>query len=154
MNINCALCLAALGLRCFLCRLSLVAVSRGYSPLQYVGFSLQWFLLLWSMGFRQVGSVVVAHELRGCGAQALLLRGMWDLPGPRIEPMSLVLVKVKVTQSFLILCDPMDYTVRGILQARILQWVASPCSRGSSQPGTELRSPALQADSLPAEPQV
>ena len=47
--------------------------------------------------------------------------------------MSLVLVKVKVTQSFLILCDPMDYTVRGILQARILEWVAFPFSRGFSQ---------------------
>ena len=32
------------------------------------------------------------------------------------------------------LCDPMDYTVHGILQARILQWVAFPFSRGSSQP--------------------
>ena len=32
------------------------------------------------------------------------------------------------------LCDPMDYTVRGILQARILEWVAFPFSRVSSQP--------------------
>ena len=31
-------------------------------------------------------------------------------------------------------CDPMDYTVHGILQARILERVASPLSRGSSQP--------------------
>ena len=30
--------------------------------------------------------------------------------------------------------DPMDYTVHGILQARILEWVAFPFSRGSSQP--------------------
>ena len=29
---------------------------------------------------------------------------------------------------------PMDYTVHGILQARILQWVAVPFSRGNSQP--------------------
>ena len=43
-------------------------------------------------------------------------------------------VKVKVTQSCLTLCDPMDYTVHGILQARILEWVAFPFSRGSSQP--------------------
>ena len=43
-------------------------------------------------------------------------------------------VKVKVAQSCLTLCDPMDYTVRGILQARILEWVAFPFSRGSSQP--------------------
>ena len=32
------------------------------------------------------------------------------------------------------LCDPMDYTVRGILQAGILEWIAFPVSRGSSQP--------------------
>ena len=32
------------------------------------------------------------------------------------------------------LCDPIDYTVPGILQARILEWVAFPLSRGSSQP--------------------
>ena len=44
-----------------------------------------------------------------------------------------VRVKVKVAQSCLILCDPMDYTAHGILQARILEWVAFPFSRGSSQ---------------------
>ena len=43
-------------------------------------------------------------------------------------------VKVKVAQSCLTVCDPMDYTVHGILQARILGWVAFPFSRGSSQP--------------------
>ena len=43
-------------------------------------------------------------------------------------------MKVKVTQLCLTLCDPMDYTVHGILQARILEWVAFPFSRGSSQP--------------------
>ena len=32
------------------------------------------------------------------------------------------------------LCDSVDYTVHGILQARILEWVAFPFSRGSSQP--------------------
>ena len=42
--------------------------------------------------------------------------------------------KVKVTQSCLTLCDPMDCTVYGILQAKILEWVAFPFSRGSSQP--------------------
>ena len=45
-----------------------------------------------------------------------------------------VRVKVKVAQSCLILCDPMDYTAHGILQARILKWVAFPFSRGYSQP--------------------
>ena len=49
-------------------------------------------------------------------------------------------VKVKVAQVRLTLCDPMDYTVHGILQARILEWVAVPFSRGSSQPrdGTQV----------------
>jgi len=42
--------------------------------------------------------------------------------------------KVKVAQLCLTLCYPMDYTVHGILQARILEWVAFPFSRGSSQP--------------------
>ena len=32
------------------------------------------------------------------------------------------------------LCDPKDYTVHGVLQTRILEWVAFPFSRGSSQP--------------------
>ena len=41
---------------------------------------------------------------------------------------------VKVAQSCLTLCDPVAYTVHGILQARILEWVAIPFSRGSSQP--------------------
>ena len=50
-----------------------------------------------------------------------------------------------VTQSWLTLCDPMDYhlpgsSVHGISQARILEWVAIPFSRGSSQPrdGTQV----------------
>ena len=49
-------------------------------------------------------------------------------------------VKVKVAQLFPTLWDPMDYTVHEIVQARILEWVAFPFSRGSSQPrdGTQV----------------
>ena len=61
--------------------------------------------------------------------------------------------EVKVAQSCLILCDSMDYAVCGILQARILEWVAVSFSRGFPNPGIKPRSPALQVDSLPAEPQ-
>ena len=43
-------------------------------------------------------------------------------------------VKVKVSLSCPTLCYPMDYSVHGILQARILEWVPFPFSRGSSQP--------------------
>ena len=46
----------------------------------------------------------------------------------------------------------MDYTVHGILQARIREWVVFPSPGYLPNPGTEPRSPALQADSLPAEP--
>ena len=58
----------------------------------------------------------------------------------------------KVAQSYLTLCDPMNCSppgssIHGILQARVLEWVAIPFSRGSSRP----TSPTLQADSLPSE---
>ena len=43
-------------------------------------------------------------------------------------------VNMKVAQLCPILCNPMDYTVHGILQARMLEWVAFPFSRESSQP--------------------
>jgi len=36
---------------------------------------------------------------------------------------------MKVAQLCPTLCNPMDYTVHGILQARILEWVAGPFSR-------------------------
>ena len=44
------------------------------------------------------------------------------------------------TLYFVILRDPMDYTAHGILQARMLEWVAFPFSSGSSQPrdGTQV----------------
>ena len=47
---------------------------------------------------------------------------------------SKTLVKLKVAQSRPTLLDPMDRRIHGILQARILEWVAFPFSRGSSQP--------------------
>ena len=43
-------------------------------------------------------------------------------------------VKVKAAQPCLTLCNPKDYAVHGILQARILEWVVYPFSRGSSWP--------------------
>ena len=62
-------------------------------------------------------------------------------------------VKVLVIQSCSTACDPKDCSppgspVHGILQARVLEWVAIPFSRESSWPGIEPRSPMLQADSF------
>ena len=59
----------------------------------------------------------------------------------------------EVAQSCPTLCDTMDcslpgFAVRGILQARILEWVTISFSRGSSQPRDQTRSPTLEADAL------
>ena len=64
--------------------------------------------------------------------------------------------KVSVTQSCLTLCNPMDCcppgsSVHGILQARILEWVAIPFSRGSSRPWNRTWV-SCTADSFPSEP--
>ena len=58
-----------------------------------------------------------------------------------------------VVQSCLPLCDPMDcsqpgFSVHGIFQAKILEWIAIS-SRGSSDPGVKAMSPAWWEDSLP-----
>ena len=58
----------------------------------------------------------------------------------------------------LTLFSPMDcslpgYSVHGISQARILEWVAISFFRASSQPRDQTRSPTLWADALPSEPQ-
>ena len=65
-------------------------------------------------------------------------------------------VCVLVAQSCLTLCDPTDYSlpgssVHGILQARVLEWVAIPLG-DLPNPGIEPRSPALQEDPLLSEP--
>ena len=52
---------------------------------------------------------------------------------PLIIGFSMAKVKEKFVQLYPTLCDLMDYTVHGILQAKILEWVAFPSSRGSSQ---------------------
>ena len=61
-------------------------------------------------------------------------------------------VKVKVTELYPTLCDPMDYTVHGVLQVRILESVSIPFSMGFSQPRDRTQVSRLLAGSLPAEP--
>ena len=61
--------------------LSLVVLSGGYSLLPFEGFSWRWLLLLQSKGSRRAG-------FSSCGTRAWLLRGMWDLPGPGLKPVS------------------------------------------------------------------
>ena len=58
---------------------------------------------------------------------------------------------MKLAQSCLTVCNPMDYTVHGIPQAKILEWVAVPSPGDLPNPQIKPRSPTFQADSLPTE---
>ena len=62
-------------------------------------------------------------------------------------------MRVSIVELCLTLCDPMDRIAHRILQARILEWVDVPFPGDLPNPGIKPRSSALQADSLPAEPQ-
>ena len=62
-------------------------------------------------------------------------------------------VKVKVSQWCLTLCNPVDYTVHGLPQARTLEWVAFSFSRGFSKPRDRAQVSHIAVDSLPAEPE-
>ena len=78
-------------------------------------------------------------------------------PSPSLLECMCMGMYVLALQSYLTLYDLMDYSppvssIHRILQARILEWVAIPSSRGSPDPGIEARSPALQMASLPSEP--
>ena len=55
---------------------------------------------------------------------------------PIICPYSAIIIQHIICPT---VCNPMDYTVHGIFQARILEWVAFPFSRGSSQPRNQTR---------------
>ena len=91
----------------------LLSVTVGRLLLVVVFFAVE--QRLWVPEFQQfqpTGSVVEAHGLRNAGS---------------------IVACVNIAQSCVALCDLMDYTVHGILQARILHWVAISFSRGSSQ---------------------
>ena len=90
------------------------------------------------------------------------------LPNPGIKPRSPALqadalpsepsekpkqVKVKAIQSCLTLCNPVDYTVQGILQSTPEYWSGQSIPSPGDLPNLGIKpgSPALQADSLPTE---
>ena len=64
-------------------------------------------------------------------ASGRMLLNIWYLS---VSVHAIIELCVKVTHSCLTVCNPMDYTVHGILQARILEWVALSFSRRSPQP--------------------
>ena len=90
-----------------------------------------------------------ALRLRGDECFLLVNHTVWEASYPDFNPYYLksshiISVKVLVTQSCRTLCDPMDCSlpgcsVHGILQARILEWVAISFSRGTSWPRDQTR---------------
>ena len=82
----------------------------------------------------------------------MIRNGVW-----KILPQTKLFFVVRMCSVMSDSCDPLDcsplgFSVHGILQARILEWVAMPSSRGSSNPGMELP-PTWKMDSLPSEHQ-
>ena len=99
--------------------------------------------------------LVWLYEIGILSQTSSLLRSS-SFPGLSVK----ILMNYVCAQSCLTFCDPMDYSllgssVPGILQARILEWVAISSSRGSSQPRDQTHTSCLlhwQADSLPTAP--
>ena len=69
-----------------------------------------------------------------CCSVGKLCPTLWDPMNCSTPGFSSSTMSQKVAQLYLTLCDPMDYTVYGIHQSRILEWVFFPFSRGSFQP--------------------
>ena len=84
-----------------------------------------------------VGGLSRQEKVPGCPAESRPGKPLPDVKRESFDSFSHLLthcVKVKVAQSCPTLCNPMNYTVHGTLQARVLEWVAFSFSRGSSQP--------------------
>ena len=99
---------------------------------------------------------LILKRIDSTRVECLLIVSNWSY-GAGIKKKKKERKKVKVAQFCPTLCNPMDYTVYRILQASVLEWVSFFSSPGAL-PNSRIkprspRSPALQVDSLPAEPQ-
>ena len=115
-----------------------------------------WRYLMFSESTVHLGHQPEMVGMRQLFPSLLKLKHVWEF-SQSIQTLSRIrhtsLEWVKVTQSGLTLCDPMDYIVHGVLHAGILEWIAVPSPGDLPNPRIEPRSPQLQEDSLPAEPQ-
>ena len=94
--------------------------------------------LLWSVVFSYFTQqwITSQSDCGTCDTKRTVYHNHWQttqLDWEKLQSTSQSQVKAKVAQSCLTLCNAMDYMVHGILKARILEWVAFPFSRGSSQ---------------------
>ena len=115
-----------------------------------------WALLLCPWDFPGKDNGVRCHFLLQRSREYHLLKSALNHVHMAADQYSPVCVGV-IAQSCQTLCDPEDCSskgssVYGILQARVLEWVAISFSRGSSLPRDSTRSSALWADSLQSEP--
>ena len=121
----------------------------------YIWMILHWHLALTSMGnvflFETWSSIVFA-KFKKWARCIPSVKEHWKQWNERYTQKS-----ESVDQSCLTLCDPMGYSppvssVCGILQARVLGWVAVAYQRDLPDPRIEPRFPALQEDSLQSDP--
>ena len=124
------------------CKFGAISLQSPISPLAYTAFYQCWVRL---------ATLECAHVFLGertCNIEnSSLSQGYLRykhkfstlITGPPESPTGYS--EVKVTQLCPTLCEPMDFTVHGILQARILEWVAFPFSRGIAS--TQQSNPGL-----------
>ena len=116
-----------------------VSISPGHlnrGPQLLVGIDWSQFLVMWTSpraSSQHTSELPSEQQARESISKAEVSLSCNLISGMRF-PITHGKTKVKVTQSCPTLCDPMDYEVHGILQARILHWVTFPFSRESSQP--------------------
>ena len=119
-----------------------ISPSNEYSGV--ISFRIDWFDLLAVQG--SLKGLLQHHSLKA----SILWRSAFFM----VQLSHPYKVKMKIIQLRLTVCNCIDYTVHGILQARILGWVAFPSPGDLPNPGIKPRSPALQAYSWPAEPHM
>ena len=100
---------------------------------------LEWVAVPFSRGSSQLGDQTQVSWIAGRSESSGKPKKCWSLSR----------VRLFATHTD---CHPPGSSVHEFLQARILEWVAIPFSRGSFQSRIEMRFPPWQADSLPSEP--
>ena len=106
-----------------------ISPSNEYSGLISFTLGLTGLLYLQSKGLSRVFSNTRVQKHQFFGAQLSLHKLTYVI---MLEQFLKSWNEVKIAQLCQTLCDPMDYTIHGILQARILEWVAFPYSSRSS----------------------
>ena len=95
------------------------------------------FATLWTVDHQAPLSMGFSRQERWSGLLFQLLQGIFPEPASSALAAKFFTTVTSESESHSVVSDslrnPMDYAVHGILQARILEWVAFPFSRGSSQ---------------------